>query len=167
MPDQVVRMTDIIRTLRKDCGLTQMEFAAAIGVTATSVHRWEAGTSVPDFEIALDLWACAVEHGSATSRFLAEFLAEKSDAIRPLFSAQQVSLFETAYSAIFGLSPDQQQLVLAFIELLQNNKDQSVDQMMRLLLEPWRKKLIGRNKFSKPETESREKKIPKKKRGSN
>lgn len=36
-----------IRQLRKKLGLTQEQFAATVGVTFSTVNRWESGKSVP------------------------------------------------------------------------------------------------------------------------
>lgn len=38
-----VTVTDRIKRVRRNLSLTQEEFAAAIGVTARAVQRWEAG----------------------------------------------------------------------------------------------------------------------------
>lgn len=123
--------------------MTQVEFAAALGVAPASVHRWEAGTSNPDFELAVSLWSLAIQHGSATSRRFAEFLAGRVEAIKPLFAAAQAPIAEAVDSAIADLSPDQMQLVLALIEMLKSNHDQTADQMLHLLLDPWKQKIIA------------------------
>jgi putative transcriptional regulator len=36
-----------IKELRYNLGMTQEQFAAELGVTAASVHRWETGRSTP------------------------------------------------------------------------------------------------------------------------
>lgn len=38
---------DIVKDLRKAIGLTQEQFAAKIGVTVSTVNRWEKGRSKP------------------------------------------------------------------------------------------------------------------------
>ena len=139
MPDSANRMPDAIRALRKDCLLTQVDFASALGVAPASVYRWEAGTSNPDFELVISLWSLAAKHRSATATFFEEFLGDRIDAIKPLFAAAQAPVVEALESAIADLSPDQQQLVFAFVAMLKNNKDPTATQMMRLLLEPWKR----------------------------
>ena len=139
MPDSANRMPDAIRALRKDCLLTQVDFASALGVAPASVYRWEAGTSNPDFELVIALWSFAAKHRSATATFFEEFLGERIDAIKPLFAAAQAPVVAALDSAIADLSPDQQQLVFAFVAMLKNNKDPTATQMMRLLLEPWKR----------------------------
>lgn len=136
--------------------MTQMEFAAALGVAPASVHRWEAGTSNPDFELAVSLWSLAIEHGSATSRHFAEFLAGRVEAIRPLFAAAQAPIVEAVDSAIANLPPDQLQLVLALIEMLKSNKDKTADQMLHLLLDPWKQKIIAERTWAPSKGKSKQ-----------
>ena len=124
--------------------MTQAQLAAALGVASTSVHRWEAGTSNPDFKVAVSLWSLAIEYGSPTSREFAEFLANRAHAIRPLLSAAQADRVHTLDSAMSDLSPDELHLVLAFIEMVKHNEDPTADQMLRVLLEPWRQKVLAK-----------------------
>jgi hypothetical protein len=35
--------------------MTQVEFPAALKVAPTSIHRWEAGTGSPEFEMVVSL----------------------------------------------------------------------------------------------------------------
>ena len=42
------RLAATIRRLRKNCGLTQKELAARVGVTAQAVSKWERGDACPD-----------------------------------------------------------------------------------------------------------------------
>jgi DNA-binding XRE family transcriptional regulator len=148
-------MSDAIRALRKDCLLTQVDFASALGVAPASVYRWEAGTSNPDFELVIGLWSLAAKHRSATATFFEEFLGDRIDAIKPLFAAAKAPVVEALDSAIADLSSDQYQLVLAFIEMLKNNKDETATQMMRLLLEPWKHKPTGPKRPSKSKEQSK------------
>jgi DNA-binding transcriptional regulator YiaG len=39
--------SEMIKKLRKQLGLTQEQFAAKVGVTFSTVNRWEAGRSKP------------------------------------------------------------------------------------------------------------------------
>lgn len=36
-----------IAAIRKSCGMTQEQFASAIGVTLSNINRWELGKSKP------------------------------------------------------------------------------------------------------------------------
>lgn len=40
---------------RKDCGMTQIEFADKLSVTRQTVSRWEAGTVMPDIDKIADI----------------------------------------------------------------------------------------------------------------
>lgn len=40
-----------IRAIRADLGLTQLDFAVAIGTTPSTVSRWERGMSEPELTI--------------------------------------------------------------------------------------------------------------------
>ena len=44
-----------LATLRKDKGLTQKEFAEAVGVSAIQLHRYEAGASQPPLDVIRQL----------------------------------------------------------------------------------------------------------------
>jgi transcriptional regulator with XRE-family HTH domain len=118
--------------------MTQADFAEALNVAPASIHRWEAGTSRPDFELAISLWSLAIARGSATAKHFAEFLTSRAEAIRPLFDAAQVSSMELLNSEIASLAADKHQLAFAFVRMMKHNKDQTADQVIRLLLEPWK-----------------------------
>ena len=42
-----INRSEMIKKLRKQLGLTQEQFAAKLGVTFSTVNRWEAGRSKP------------------------------------------------------------------------------------------------------------------------
>ena len=44
-----------IRTFRKQRRLTQEQFAEILGVTAGAVYKWEAGLSVPDLKLIVEM----------------------------------------------------------------------------------------------------------------
>lgn len=46
-----VRIGQFIRTLRKECRMTQSELAAALGVTDQAVSKWERGLGCPDVSL--------------------------------------------------------------------------------------------------------------------
>lgn len=131
------RISQAIRGLRKDSGLTQVEFAAALKVAPTSIHRWEAGSGVPEFEMVVALWSLAIERGSSTSREFADFLISRTDAIKPLFDAKALPEIKALDSEITSLPVEQRQLALAFVRMLKQNTDQVTDRIIRTILEPW------------------------------
>ena len=44
------------RRIRESASISQVEFAAALGVSRATVCLWEAGTRVPERSRALDCW---------------------------------------------------------------------------------------------------------------
>ena len=48
-------MGDAIRRYRREKGMTQEEVAAALGVTASAVHKWETGKTLPDITLLAPL----------------------------------------------------------------------------------------------------------------
>jgi transcriptional regulator with XRE-family HTH domain len=132
------RSSEVIRTLRKDCAMTQVELAATLNVAPASVHRWEAGTSSPEFETIVALWSLAIKFGSATSTFFAEFLTSRTDAIRPLFDAAQMPAVKVLDSDLASLPVDQRRLVSAYVRMLKDGSNKTADKVIRLLLEPWK-----------------------------
>ncbi|HMF78992.1 MAG TPA: helix-turn-helix transcriptional regulator [Bryobacteraceae bacterium] len=150
-------ISEAIRALRKDCSMTQVEFAAALGVAPASIHRWESGTSSPEFEMIVSLWSFAIERGSLSSKFFAEFLSSRTEAIKPLFDAAQLPAIKAVDSEVGSLAVDKRQLVLAYIRMLKQNTDQTADRVMRLLLEPWTQQPSSDSKDSKPRAKKRDK----------
>ena len=48
-----IALSENIRTLRKERGLTQEQLAEALGVTTGAVHKWEAGLSTPELDMII------------------------------------------------------------------------------------------------------------------
>ena len=65
-----------IRRLRSDRGLTQEALAAALGVTAQTVSKWECGTSIPDVQM---LPVIAVYFGVSIDQLFAMSPAQQLD----------------------------------------------------------------------------------------
>jgi len=126
-----------IRKLRRERSLTQVQLANALGIAPTSVYRWEAGSSVPDMPMLVSLWHFALESGSAAATVFSDALTELAGPLKPLFEtssrARQSVIDKTAQT----LEPEQQILVMAFIEMVRRGADPVSEKVMRLLLEPW------------------------------
>lgn len=137
MSEVIESLADAIKALRKHCSLTQVDFAVALNVAPASIHRWESGTSSPEFEMIVSLWSFAVEHGSPTSRYFAEFLVSRTDAIKPLFHAAQLPELRAIEKEIAELGVTERQLVLALVNLLKQKSDETAIRGIRALLEPW------------------------------
>ena len=113
--------------------MTQVEFAAVLKVAPTSIHRWEAGTGSPEFEMVVSLWSLAIERGSPTSREFSEFPI-LADAIRPLFDAKELPEIQALDKEIAALPVEQRQLAFAFVQMLRQNTDQITDKIIRVIL---------------------------------
>lgn len=133
--------------------MTQLEFAAALNVTPTSIHRWEAGTSSPDFEMVVSLWSFAVERGSPTSKYFADFLTSRTEAIRPLFRAKELPEIQALEGDIAELPPERRHLVSALVRMLKYGQDDTAEKVIRVLLEDWRN--------SQPRPEAAQNRAPK------
>ena len=46
-----MEISETIRRLRREKGLTQEQVAQALGITATAVNKWERGASCPDLAL--------------------------------------------------------------------------------------------------------------------
>jgi len=44
-----VDLAEEIKTIRRECFLSQVDFAKEIGVTQITITRWETGKSVPNY----------------------------------------------------------------------------------------------------------------------
>ena len=137
MSERIESLADAIKTLRKHCTLTQVEFAVALNVAPASIHRWESGTSSPEFEMIVSLWSFAVQRGSPTSRYFADFLVSRTDAIRPLFNAAHLPELKAIEKEISELDVAERQLVLALVNLLKRKSDETAIRGIRALLQPW------------------------------
>ncbi len=50
-----IKTGENIRKLRKEQGMTQEQLADALGVTVGAVYKWEAGLSVPEVKLLMDI----------------------------------------------------------------------------------------------------------------
>ncbi len=50
-----VQITENIRALRKERGMTQERLAEALGVTTGAVHKWESGASMPEIRMLMEI----------------------------------------------------------------------------------------------------------------
>lgn len=50
-----IKIAENIRTFRKQRGLTQEKLAEVLGVTTGAVHKWEAGMSIPELGLIVDM----------------------------------------------------------------------------------------------------------------
>ena len=64
------KITPVIRDLRSRLGLTQEEFAHALGITVSTVNRWEKGHSAPSKLARASLERFAGRRGVAVESLL-------------------------------------------------------------------------------------------------
>lgn len=50
-----IKTGENIRRLRKEHGMTQEQLADSLGVTVGAVYKWEAGLSVPEVKLLMDI----------------------------------------------------------------------------------------------------------------
>ena len=50
-----LKLSENIRTLRKEHGMTQEQLANALGVTVGAVYKWEAGLSIPEVRLLMEM----------------------------------------------------------------------------------------------------------------
>ncbi len=50
-----IKLAENIRKFRKERSLTQEQFSEVLGVTAGAVYKWEAGLSIPDIELIVEM----------------------------------------------------------------------------------------------------------------
>ena len=50
-----MQLSNNIRSLRKECSMTQEQLAEALGVTTGAVYKWEANLSTPDISLIMEL----------------------------------------------------------------------------------------------------------------
>lgn len=50
-----IKLSESIRRLRKDRGLTQEQLAEALGVSVSAVHKWESGKAIPELTMLVDI----------------------------------------------------------------------------------------------------------------
>lgn len=86
-----IMLAENIKAMRKEHSMTQEQLADALGVTVGAVYKWEAGLSIPEVRLLMeiaDLFECSVDSllgyvqqsGDVQSRInrIREFLAEKN-----------------------------------------------------------------------------------------
>lgn len=50
-----LKLSDNIRSFRKEHSLTQEQLAEVLGVTTGAVYKWEAGLSIPDLSLIVEM----------------------------------------------------------------------------------------------------------------
>lgn len=82
-----MEMKDIIRKKRRECGYTQEQVAAYLGVSAPAVNKWEKGATFPDISLlsplarlfGTDLNTLLCFHENLTTEDIARYMEEVSN----------------------------------------------------------------------------------------
>lgn len=69
----------LVKETRKRLGLTQLQFAQALGVSFQSVNRWERGKTKPLPIVLKQIEAMVKEMGDHGSDLLKQYFASESD----------------------------------------------------------------------------------------
>jgi transcriptional regulator with XRE-family HTH domain len=131
-----------IRELRQSLSLTQVQLAAALGITPTSVYRYEAGSSFPDVNTLARFWQFAVNKKSPAAIPFTAILAAAIPALQPVLEPPfQVDSAKLGSSREPKLTPEEELLVMAFVKMLQSSPIDPLAKIARrvseTLLEPW------------------------------
>ena len=137
MSSKSVDLAAAVKKLREESGLTQVQLANRLGIAPTSVYRYEAGSSTPDLKLLQKFFALAVKlRLPTTTRELSDALSERTGIDLSL----QRELNERQgfiESAVTRLKPHEQVLVMVFIKMLREKKDDVTERITRALLEPF------------------------------
>lgn len=136
-----MRLAENIRAFRKERALTQEQLAEVLSVTAGAVYKWEAGLSVPDIVLIVqlaDFFDTSVDallgyelkdnrHGATVKR-LKEYrrlkdragLAESEKALKKYPHSFQIAYESAAMYGVFGFEAGDKKLLRRSLELLEN-----------------------------------------------
>jgi len=128
----------IIRRLRRDSSMTQVEFANALGVTPTSIYRYEAGTTSPSTDTLLKLYNFASErvHGTSERAFHQAIQGRSSPMNSTVIQEYGPTPLDSYASR---LSHQQRILILGLIRLLSDSSanETAVYTVLRALAAPY------------------------------
>jgi transcriptional regulator with XRE-family HTH domain len=126
----------VILDLRKELGLTQVQFAAEVDLTPTSIYRYEAGTNTPTNDILAKMLQLAVKKQSlAGVQNLAEHLAKRTGL--SLFGSNP-SLSDAPFvRAISGLRLERRILIMAAVMMEKEASDETALRVFEGLVKPW------------------------------
>jgi DNA-binding XRE family transcriptional regulator len=131
-----------IRELRQSLSLTQVQLAMALGMTPTSIYRYEAGSSFPDVNTLALFWQFSITKESPAAIAFTAILASAVPALQPVLEASfELDPGGLASATESRLTPQEGLLVMAFMKLLHAPPTDPVATMARkvseTLLEPW------------------------------
>jgi transcriptional regulator with XRE-family HTH domain len=138
---------DAIKKFRQDCGQTQIEFAVALKMSATSIHRYEATTSVPDLESLKKLRDYAILMGNAWAEraFFMELVKKAGfDAANDPEAPQIVARMTPPLAPLEllevqgkRLSKKERLWAICVVMLLRHSSDATAKNVLKTLFAPW------------------------------
>ena len=135
-----IRLADNVRRFRKERSLTQEQLSEVLGVTAGAVYKWEAGLSVPELELIVEMadffdvsvdvllgYSVQDNRLTATVRRLREYrrnkdrtgLAEAEKAIKKYPHSFKIVYESAAMYRAFGIESGDKELFRRALELLE------------------------------------------------
>ena len=159
MSDSQNEFAAAIRSLRQELRLTQAELATELGITPSSIYRYETGAR-PDTQAVLLLASYAQSHSGNPEliQIFSKELGSRADskaltaAFKTLANARNKltetllpakeerardPLWNEALQALGGLKHEDLRMALAFINLLQESTDETTHKVLAVLVRPW------------------------------
>lgn len=160
-------ISQAMRELRRALGLTQTGLAKAIGITGTSVYRYEAG-SQPDPFALLVMARFAESKGLTALRNtfikalgpVAHLFESEGFRLPPDIEIEHANRPADEFQRILDqLNDEERTQLLAFALFLKTNTDPTKDAVIRFLLEEWRSEAKAKTgvRRSKSETHNSKK----------
>ena len=129
-------LVEAIREFRKELGLTQVQFAAELAMTPTTIYRYEAGTNTPTNDVLAKILQLAVKNQSlAAVQKLAEHLAKRSGF--SMFAPEGGSSSSAFLSAVSNLRLERRILIMAAVLMEKEGTDQTALRVFETLVKPW------------------------------
>jgi transcriptional regulator with XRE-family HTH domain len=131
-----------IRDLRRELGLTQVQFAAELGITPTTVYRYEAGTGVPTNDTLVKILQYAVtKQVPRTVQTLTDAISQRTGL--NLADAEPLTSETPFVAAIANLRLEKRSLVIALVAMLSAGDNETEVRVLEALLKPWMPRTVG------------------------
>ena len=132
-----LRIGKAIKRLRREKDITQEELAAAIGVTAQAVSKWEREEGYPDITLLPSIagyFGVTVDTvcGLDAEREKEEIEKIKTQALQTLDTAEQVNIFRQGLEKYPHSYDLQAELACALLGLRDDNRQQHLEESIRL-----------------------------------
>jgi DNA-binding XRE family transcriptional regulator len=145
MPVKADDISDLLKQLRRECKLTQVQLANEVHLSPTTIYRYESGKN-PDTEALFALFQFAEKaDAKAISNVLRNILASRMVVSSPeqdfnlIFEEQpgRGPMGDRVFKALAQLNEREQIQVLAYLEFMKGNTNTTEGKMMDVMLEMW------------------------------